>query len=109
MMPASEVTEIIVLVAVLAFAALLVIVLHKLVTGHETDKIFKLESVGFTLMLGGLLLRDVWKLGILILRHDPNSQFEFGYRDLAEIFIVVVASGGLYVGAKIILKRFDVE
>ena len=41
-------------------------------------------------MLGGLLLRDLWKLGILIFRHDPNSQFEFGYRDLVEIFIVVV-------------------
>jgi hypothetical protein len=50
----------------------------------------KLESVGFVLMLGGLLLRDLWKLGILIFRHDPNSQFEFGYRDLVEIFIVVV-------------------
>lgn len=109
MISASQLTEIIVLVAVLAFAAVLVIVLHRLVTGHETDKIFKLESVGFTLMLGGLLLRDVWKLGMLIFRHDPNSQFEFGYRDLVEIFLVVIASGGLYVGAKIILKRFNVE
>jgi hypothetical protein len=70
---------------------------------------FKLESVGFVLMLGGLLLRDLWKLRILIFRHDPNSQFEFGYRDLVEIFIVVVASAGLYVGAKVIMKRFDVE
>ncbi len=108
-MPNNQVTEIIVLVGVLAFAAVLVIVLHKLVTGHETDKIFKLESVGFSLMLGGLLLRDLWKLGILIFRHDVNSQFEFGYRDLAEIFIVVVASAGMYLGAKIILKRFSIE
>ena len=60
-------------------------------------------------MLGGLLLRDLWKLGILIFRHDPNSQFEFGYRDLLEIFIVVVATAGLYVGAKVIMKRFDIE
>ena len=60
-------------------------------------------------MLGGLLLRDLWRLGILIFRHDPNSQFEFRYRDLVEIFIVVVASGGLYVDAKVIMKRFDVE
>jgi|HubBroStandDraft_1064217.scaffolds.fasta_scaffold425432_2 Na+/H+ antiporter NhaC len=108
-MSENQVTEIIVLVAVLAFATILVIVLHKLVTGHETDKIFKLESIGFSLMLGGLLLRDLWKLGILIFRHDPNSQFEFGSRDLVEIFLVVAASGALYVGAKIIMKRFDVE
>lgn len=108
-MSETQVTEIIVLVAVLAFAALLVILLHKLVTGHETDKIFKLESVGFSLMLGGLLLRDVWRLGILIFRHDPTSQFDFGSRDLVEIFLVVAASGGLYVGAKIIMKRFNIE
>jgi len=56
-----------------------------------------------------LLLRDLWRLAILIFRHDPNSQFEFRYRDLVAIFIVVVASGGLYVGAKVIMKRFDVE
>ena len=108
-MPVNEVTEIIVLVAVLAFATIVVVVLHKLVTGHETDKIFRLESIGFSLMLGGLLLRDLWKLAILIFHHDPNSQFEFGTRDLVEIFLVIAASGGLYVGAKIIMKRFNVE
>jgi hypothetical protein len=60
-------------------------------------------------MLGGLLLRHLWTQGILIFRHDPNSQFEVASRDLVEIFLVVVASGGLYVGAKIIMKRFNVE
>ena len=108
-MSTNDVIEIIVFVAVLAFAAILVIVLHRLVTGHETDKIFKLESVGFTVMLGGLLLKDLWKLGVLIFRHDPNSQFEFGYRDLVEIFLVIVASAALYVGTKVIMKRFDVD
>jgi len=53
--------------------------------------------------------KDLRKLGILIFRHDPDSQFEFGYRDLVEIFMVVVASAGRYVRAKVIMKRFEVE
>ena len=32
---------------------------------------------------------------ILIFAKTPNSQFEFGYRDLVEISLVVVASAGL--------------
>ena len=38
MMSGNEVIEVIALVAVLAFAAVLVIVLHRLATGHEPTR-----------------------------------------------------------------------